>query len=177
MPLPVYREIYTHKDWQQWEGDWELVDGVPYAMSPSPSVTHQWVLGKVTRHLSESLDNCRFTYVFYGIDWHIGEKTVVRPDCLVICYDPGQRITRRPDLIFEIISESTAGRDEILKMALYRDEGVPWYVMAYPGDKKAKCYELINGEYRKVADFQDEVHPFTLAHCTIDFDFGYIWPK
>ncbi len=32
---------YTYTDYEQWEGDWELIYGFPYAMSPSPKRTHQ----------------------------------------------------------------------------------------------------------------------------------------
>jgi hypothetical protein len=26
---------YTYEDYVQWEGKWELIDGIPYAMSPA----------------------------------------------------------------------------------------------------------------------------------------------
>lgn len=29
-------ERYTYNDFRLWEGNWELVNGYPYAMSPSP---------------------------------------------------------------------------------------------------------------------------------------------
>ena len=38
-----YTEHYTLDDYRLWEGDWELIDGSAYAMSPSPMVTHQSV--------------------------------------------------------------------------------------------------------------------------------------
>ena len=25
---------YTYEDYRQWKGDWELIDGVPFAMAP-----------------------------------------------------------------------------------------------------------------------------------------------
>jgi len=39
----AYQEYYTFEDYQQWEGDWELIEGMPYAMAPSATVTHQTV--------------------------------------------------------------------------------------------------------------------------------------
>jgi hypothetical protein len=27
---------YTYADYVQWEGKWEVIDGVPHAMSPAP---------------------------------------------------------------------------------------------------------------------------------------------
>jgi hypothetical protein len=32
---------YTYNDYQKWEGDWELIRGIPYAVSPSPGWRHQ----------------------------------------------------------------------------------------------------------------------------------------
>jgi hypothetical protein len=32
---------YTYEDYLHWEGRWELIDGIPYAMSPFPAPRHQ----------------------------------------------------------------------------------------------------------------------------------------
>ena len=32
---------YTYEDWLQWEGKWELIEGHPIAMSPTPVPKHQ----------------------------------------------------------------------------------------------------------------------------------------
>lgn len=32
---------YTYDDYAQWEGRWEIIEGVPYAMSPAPTIKHQ----------------------------------------------------------------------------------------------------------------------------------------
>jgi Uma2 family endonuclease len=178
MALPTYHEVYSIKDYMLWEGDWELIEGVPFSMSPSPKLIHQQIAARITRFLSELFDSCAKCQVLYELDWHIGEKTIVRPDCIVICYEPdGDYITRRPEIIFEIVSESTAGRDEILKKALYCDEGVPYYTLIYPEAKTAKCFKLVETEYKKVADFSTGKFIFTLPYCDIEFDFGLIWPK
>ena len=29
-------ETYTYDDYKNWQGDWELIYGHPYAMAPSP---------------------------------------------------------------------------------------------------------------------------------------------
>jgi len=39
----VYQEHYTFNDYQHWEGNWELIEGMPYAMSPSPTVNRPLV--------------------------------------------------------------------------------------------------------------------------------------
>jgi len=34
---------YTYDDYSQWEGRWELIDGIAYAMTPAPWFSHQRV--------------------------------------------------------------------------------------------------------------------------------------
>ena len=35
------RPYYTYDEYCQWEGKWELIEGMPYAMSPAPVPQHQ----------------------------------------------------------------------------------------------------------------------------------------
>jgi hypothetical protein len=32
---------YNYDDFKQWEGDWELIRGIPYAMMPAATWQHQ----------------------------------------------------------------------------------------------------------------------------------------
>ncbi|MCL1917186.1 MAG: Uma2 family endonuclease [Peptococcaceae bacterium] len=45
MALPKENERYTYSDYCSWDNDerWELIDGVPYAMTPAPSRFHQTI--------------------------------------------------------------------------------------------------------------------------------------
>ena len=36
-----YRPQFTYEDYLLWEGCWELIDGMPYAMSPAPAPNYQ----------------------------------------------------------------------------------------------------------------------------------------
>jgi Uma2 family endonuclease len=126
-------------------------------MVPSPSFEHQQVSAAIFRQLDESLDDCPHCQAVFEIDVEFAQDTVVRPDVLVICYQPeGERLTRTPDLIFEVISPRTTRRDEVDKFDLYRTEGVTHYVLVYPEAKKATVWRLEEGEYRKVGDFHDK---------------------
>jgi Uma2 family endonuclease len=169
-------EYYSVEDYRHWEGDWELIGGIPLAMSPSPVIEHQRLGARILRRLAEALDDCPHCEALYEIDVEFSRDTVVRPDVLVICFEPaGERLTRAPDLIFEILSPATARRDEHTKFQLYRDEGVRWYVLVDPVAARAKVYRLVDGEYRKVGDFRTESCQFELSNCTITFDFGRLW--
>ena len=175
MPAIAYEETYSKDDYYEWEGDWELIYGTPYAMSPSPMFGHQYISMKISRQLDESLDNCSSCYALFETDVEFSEDTVVRPDCMVICYEPLERLNRAPEIVFEIISKSSARRDEKLKFEIYQDEGVKYYVLVYPN--KAKVYKLEKNRYVKVGDFKDESYNFKIKKCNIDFNFNLIWKK
>jgi len=171
-------ESYTAADYRRWEGHWELIDGIAYAMVPSPTFSHQALGLAISRQLDEMLEDCPHCHVLYKIDVQFSDATVVRPDVIVICHDPeGEWITRAPELVFEILSPQTARRDEIIKFQLYRDEGVAWYSIVYPELRKAKVWQLRDGEYRKVGDFHHERLRFDLPQCTFEFDFSRIWRR
>ncbi len=169
-------EHYRLDDYRRWEGDWELIHGIPLAMTPSPGVTHQRLSGRFFAQLAQALGSCTDCEALYEIDVEFSEDTVTRPDVIVICFEPhGDRIARAPSLIAEVVSTKTAYRDERTKFQLYRDEGVGYYILLYPSQAKAKVYRLVEGEYLKVGDFHRETCPIELSDCTIDLDFSSLW--
>jgi len=171
-------ETYTVEDYRHWKGDWELIDGVPYAMAPSPAFTHQNLSAIIHAQLFEALEDCPHCHALYEIDVEFSADTVVRPDVLVICYEPeGERLTRAPSLIVEVISKTSARRDEGLKFDLYRAEGVTHYIVVYPEAQKAKVWHWVEGDYRKVGDFMNECHRFELPTCVVDVDFSRLWRR
>ena len=44
---------YTYDDYRLWKGDWELIYGSAYAMSPAPMITHQSISAKIAHQLYE----------------------------------------------------------------------------------------------------------------------------
>ncbi len=170
-----YEEFYTVKDYEKWEGDWELIGGVPYAMSPFALPSHQRINGKIFRQLDELLEDCSSCTALIETELFLSEETVVRPDSFVICYPLSERLTKAPELVFEVVSKGSAKRDEVLKFAIYEEEQIPYYVLVYPDLKKAKIYRLTPQGYKKECDIIDEIYRFDLQSCGIDFDFSKIW--
>lgn len=167
---------YTYDDYMNWEGRWEIIDGVAYAMSPAPSLYHQSISNKIARLLDQALDQCEFCQSLLPVDWKISENTVVQPDNLVVCFPlEGQYLTKAPSLIFEILSKSTALKDQKTKFALYEQEGVSYYVLVSQDDKVAKVYQLVKGQYVKLADVDKAIVEFDLGKCQLAFDFAKIW--
>ena len=173
-----YREHYTKKDYEQWEGDWELIYGVAYAMAPSPLVTHQSVAVNIMFELKRKTEQCEKCMTLGEIDYEIADDTIVRPDVLLICKEIEERVNKTPEIIFEVLSATTARRDETVKYELYQREGVRYYIIVEPLGQVAKVFRLYeDGRFVKEGDFTKETFEFALEHCTIDFDFSKIWRK
>ncbi len=167
---------YTHADYLQWEGKWELIHGIPYAMSPAPTIQHQTISHKIAVALAKSLEECEHCQALLPVDWKIDNTTTVQPDNLIVCGKPeGQYLSKAPVLIFEILSKSTEAKDKNTKFRLYEEEGVKHYIITDPKEHVAKVYRLHHGKYIKVLDATDEICHFDLGKCQITFEFATIW--
>ncbi len=176
---------YTYEDFKHWEGRWELIEGVPYAMVPMPSLRHQRVVNKIGWLLEELLKDCPRCLPLQPVDWKVNENTVFEPDNLVVCVDEREDVSslldqpyldRPPVLIFEVLSPSTQKKDRFLKPRFYAAEGVRYLVLVDPHERRAEIFELEGGEYRLRKELRDEgTFDFDLGPCRISFDFGKIF--
>lgn len=171
---------YTYDDYVEWEGSWELISGIPYAMVPAPAKKHQRMNLKIAAQLDSLLEDCEKCTTYLPIDWQIDEFTVVQPDVLVVCGDnPDEtKLSITPVLVFEIISPSTDRKDRVIKYKLYEEAGVKYYCIVDPEIKSAEIFELGRREkenkYREKGEFRDGKISFDLETCIISFDFNKI---
>ncbi len=172
-----YLPNYTVEDYLRWEGDWELIEGIPFAMAPSPFAVHQRVSFLIANQIDTQLEDCsEECKVFLELDWIVNENTVVRPDVSVVCGKVEDFIKTTPKVIFEVVSRSTAVRDEQLKFELYQREKVNYYGLVYPSLKKMRVFRLINNRYEKVFDSDRGSFRFELEYpFTVDLD--YLWRR
>src|SRR5689334_2550335 len=99
---------YTYEDYVQWEGKWELIDGIPYAMSPSATPKHQIIANTLGALFYIALKNCKHCKAAQATDFKIAEDTVVQPDLAVLCRPTDKKfIDFPPALVVEILSPST----------------------------------------------------------------------
>ena len=154
------KEKYTYGDYLTWcdEERWELIDGVPYNMTPAPSRAHQGISVELARQMANYLvgKTCRIYTAPFDVRLPKGEekderiKTVVQPDLLVVC-DESKLDDRgckgAPDLIVEILSPHTAVKDMKTKRDLYERVGVEEYWLIDPNYKVAKTREQLTSTY------------------------------
>ncbi len=161
-----YPVKYTVEDWKSWQGDWELVEGIPYAMA-SPRPINQVLLSNLVWLLINSLkENCPECMVAVELDWYISFDTVIRPDLMVLCGEIPERVEKPPYMVVEIVSPSSKQIDEGLKFELCEKEGVKYFVLVYPDEKVVKVFELVEGGYKEKTDTN-----FSFGECKVNISF------
>ncbi len=168
-----YLEYYTVEDFEKWEGDWELIRGVPYAMAPFALVSHQRLSLKIAKEFNKNV--CKNCEALMKVEVEFSKDTVVSPDVIGICNLKEEKIKRAPEVIFEVVSKGSIKRDELIKFELYEKEAVKYYVIVYPDEKKAKVYELKDYKYVKRGDFFSGKFTFNLSECDVEFDFDEVF--
>jgi len=171
-------EYYTYEDYKKWEGDWELIGGIPMAMSPAPMRKHQSIASEIIRYIGNQLENCQRCEVLGEVDYKVDEDTILRPDIVLTCDETNDTyLTKAPEIVIEIISKSTAKRDEKYKFDIYEAEKVKYYILVYPDDLKAKVYKLDDKEYDKQGDFTLESYEFEESLCGVSLDFERVFRR
>ncbi len=171
---------YSYEDYKHWEGRWELIYGVPYAMAPMPTLRHQRISNNIAFVLKKELAGCKRCKALLPVDWKISKNTVVQPDNLVVCDEPfleKTHIKKAPKIIFEVLSNSTRKKDMTTKFEIYEEEGVKYYAIVDPDDDFVKIYSLKDGRYIKIFETENEKFEFNLDECDakVEFDFSLIW--
>jgi Uma2 family endonuclease len=159
LPQPKHSG-YTREDWQSWEGRWELIQGVAYDMTPSPGTEHQRISSNLHAAFWNALEESKRTTgggtceVFHAPTDVFLDSGVFIPDLLVVC-DPA-KVTPRgiegpPDLVVEILSPSTAGKDVTRKWWAYEAAGVAEYLLVDPEERVGRLLRLEAGRYQEAA--------------------------
>lgn len=153
-PVRKQDQKYTYKDYCAWDDNerWELIDGIPYNMSPAPLRKHQEVSGILFYLFFNYLKGkkCRIYAAPFDVRFpEAGEAdnditTVVQPDIVVVCDESKldeKGMRGPPDLIVEITSPHTSRRDLKDKFDLYENRGVREYWIIHPFEETVMVYQ------------------------------------
>jgi len=139
-------------------------------MSPAPKRLHQTILGSIFTQLSNFFSGKACRPHIAPVDVFLPEpgqdtldvKNVVQPDAFVVCdkeklTDLG--VVGAPDFVIEILSPSTAMKDQSEKRRLYEEKGVREYWILNPDTFELFIYSLKEGKYGlpQVADIRTVV--------------------
>jgi Uma2 family endonuclease len=167
---------YTYEDWLHWEGQWELIDGIPYAMSPMPVPEHQRVGGNVVTEYRQALRSCNNCKAYLPIDYKVSEETILQPDMLVVC----DEITKKyldfsPALVVEILSPSTALKDRHTKFEIYQSQQINYFLIINCEIQEVEVYQLQDNVLQLKSQGKDVQFEFAFEDCKVLIEFGRIW--
>ena len=150
----------------------ELIDGVIYGMA-APNYRHQKIVIKLAssldNHVTKNHGGCEVLAAPFGVFLNDG-KNFLEPDIVVIC-DKGKISDRgcegAPDLVVEIISESTKKRDYGLKLLKYRTAGGREYWVINPVTNVVMVYNFDDENQNDQYAFSDLITSHVLEDYTV----------
>jgi len=165
MLKPSSNRKWTYADYCTWpDGErWELIDGVAYEMVPGPARLHQEIAGDLYFLLRKCLEGRPCHAYPAPFDVRLAERdeaddsitNVVQPDISVFCSETNlddKGAKGPPDLVVEILSSSTSGKDTIVKRALYQRHGIPEYWIVDPETRTVYQFVLEAGNYAEARE-------------------------
>jgi Uma2 family endonuclease len=135
---------------------YEIIDGELF-VTPSPLWRHQNVLTNLLYYLVDFVKKHDLGKVYPApFDVVFSQYDVVEPDILYVSKARASVTTEKniqgaPDLVVEILSESTAKIDRTTKLKLYARYGVAEYWVVDPATCSAEIYRPVPGGYELAA--------------------------
>lgn len=161
------KKKHSYADYCNWDDDkrHEIIDGIIYDMN-APMRIHQEITGELFRQFANHLKEKQCKAYISPFDVRLPGRskkeekidTVVQPDISIIC--DNNKLDKKgclgaPDLIIEILSPSTAGKDHIIKRRLYEKHKIKEYWLVDPSNRILTIYHH-NGKSYDKADIYDD---------------------
>lgn len=160
---------YTYADYLTWHFNErvELIKGWLYKMSPAPKRIHQKVEGIIFNKLFNFLEFSKCEIYQSPFDVRLLKNkddendkiyTVVQPDICVVCDEEkldDAGCVGAPDLIVEVLSDSTAKKDYNEKFNLYEENAVKEYWIVNPATQTIEIFTLENQTYTSLGLFNE----------------------
>jgi len=157
------RDIVKFSAWDIWDTPedgkiYEVIEGELY-VSPPPIVAHQWGSGNLFVLLFQYVDSHDTGRVFHApIGVILGGHDGVQPDLVYVSSArlhiiKEKAIEGAPDLVVEILSPSTRGRDRGIKRKAYERAGVAHYWIMDPRVQTLEAMRLSASGYELVGVF------------------------
>ena len=155
----------------------ELIDGVIYDMA-APTDKHQIIGNEIYArfrdYIRKNKGKCITITAPLDVQLDCDNKTMVQPDVVIVCdrnkFKEG-RVFGAPDLIVEVLSESTKKKDIIIKGAKYSAAGVREYWLVDPKKKRVHVYYYEQEELLPVMYTFEQKVPVGIwnGECEVDF--------
>lgn len=159
----------------------ELIDGVIYDMV-APTDKHQIIGNEIYArfrdYIRKNKGKCIAITAPLDVQLDCDNKTMVQPDVVIVCdrnkFKEG-RVFGAPDLIVEVLSESTKKKDITIKGAKYSAAGVREYWLVDPKKKRVHVYYYEQEELLPVMYTFEQKVPVGIWNDECEVDFAEIY--
>ncbi|MBR0289755.1 MAG: Uma2 family endonuclease [Selenomonadaceae bacterium] len=137
---------------------YEIINGEKFFI-PSKCPAHASIVGRIILAVGKNLIENERGYFFGNIDVQFDDKNIFVPSLVVVLKSnekilAGQKnIYGAPDMVVEVLSNSTRKKDLTIKKDTYEAQGVREYWIVDPRAKSVMVYILQDGKY-----FLDDVY-------------------
>ncbi len=139
----------------------EIIDGEHY-VSAAPFVRHQQISHRLTLRLGNFIEEHDLgEFLSAPTDVLLSPHDIVQPDHVFVSKTRAgivkeKNIQGAPDLLIEILSDSTRRIDEGIKLRRYEHFGVREYWLVDPGRETIRVYRLTGSGFEPAADFSTD---------------------
>ena len=135
------------------EPDYELIGGEKFIMAAAaPNINHLTITSRLSymfiHYIEENNINA---FVMADADVYLSDKDHYRPDLSIICdlstVKNGKKVYGVPDLVVEVLSESTMKNDIGKKKDAYEECGVKEYWIVDQWSRRIEVYHLIDKRF------------------------------
>lgn len=151
---------YDHEiDELEEEPDFEIIAGNKILME-SPNIIHQTIRVRLGYLFTSYIDskNIKAIVICSRVDVHLSDKNQFMPDVIIICdlktVENDEFVDGAPDLVVEVLSESTKQYDIGAKKDAYEKYGVKEYWIVDPSDRSIKVYHNVDGKFNLSGEYQ-----------------------
>lgn len=179
---------FSYADYQGWDDNerYELIDGVVYDMN-APLRIHQKYVVELVRQMSNFFLEKPCEVYVAPFDVRLPRRSkkdkdifdVVQPDISIICDQSkldDKGCVGAPDLVVEVTSPSTAGKDQVKKRALYESNGVREYWLLHPDDRLVFVYLLGKEGYGKPEVYDETMTVKSAIFPELSIDLAALFP-
>jgi Uma2 family endonuclease len=153
----------------------EIIYGDHY-VTPAPKTKHQKVSFNLTVAMGSFVKQRGLGLVLAApSDVILSDENVVQPDLLFVSTKRASIVTEdnirgAPDLVVEIISETTRKKDEVTKRKLYERFGVQEYWVVDPELETVKIFRRTQQGYDRAVELSKEANDILTTDLLAGFD-------
>ena len=162
----IHSSHLTYEDYLQFPDDGkrhEIIEGDHY-MTPAPRTKHQKISVNLATAVASFAKQHKLGLVLTApCDVILSDENVVQPDLLFVSTARSALVTEdniqgAPDLIVEILSESSRKKDEVTKRKLYERFGVREYWIVDPELEIVKIFKRAQEKYGRSRELSKETN-------------------